>query len=167
MSAIDLGRAILLLGFLYCNPVFAQFAPPAGGCPQGMHLEGFSCVYDRSAESQSRQVGPEWASRWGAIAIDPSVSKGGVGVVSDMKTQRSAEKAAIRACQKTGGTKNCSLQVVYDNQCAVIAWGDSFVNTANAPTIAQASDLALTRCEGKTTNCKIYYTNCTYPVRIR
>ncbi len=157
----------LCFGILFCGASRAQFAPPAGGCPPGMHLEGFSCVYDRSVAPQGKQLGPLWASRWGAIAIDSSVSSGGVGVSTDMKSQRAAEKKAITECKKSGGTKNCRLQISYDNQCAVIAWGDTYYNTANAQTINQASELALAQCSKNTSNCKIYYTNCTYPIRVR
>ncbi len=111
--------------------------------------------------------GPQWATRWGAIAMDPTASSGGVGVASDMKTQRAAEKAAIKQCRSKGGSKQCRLQVAYDNQCGVIAWGDSYYTTANAETLDHAAEIGLKACSEKTGNCKIYYSNCSYPVRIR
>jgi hypothetical protein len=70
-----------------------------------MRLEGFSCVYDAPAPP-TQQLGPQWSSRWGAIAIDPTVSQGGLGVVSDMRSERSAEKAAIKQCQKAEAPNN-------------------------------------------------------------
>jgi hypothetical protein len=158
---------VVLMSVLFCESSSAQFAPPEGGCPQGMHLEGFSCVYDQPVAPMGKQHGPAWASRWGAIAIDPTVSSGGIGVASDMKSQRAAEREAIKQCKKAGGSKNCELQTAYDNQCAVIVWGDTHYNTANAEDLTKASELALGQCAKKTSNCKIYYTNCTYPVRLR
>lgn len=38
--------------------------------------------------------GPEWASRWGAIAIGSTATGGGVGVASDMKTRRRRKERA-------------------------------------------------------------------------
>jgi hypothetical protein len=150
----------------YSTVSVAQFAPPQGGCPPGMRLEGFSCVYDAPAPP-TQQLGPQWSSRWGAIAIDPTVSQGGLGVVSDMRSERSAEKAAIKQCQKSGGTKQCRIKLSYDNQCAVIVWGDNYFSTANAQTVNEAFELAFAQCSERTSNCKLYYSNCTYPVRIR
>jgi Domain of unknown function (DUF4189) len=111
--------------------------------------------------------GPQWATRWGAIAIDPNASKGGVGVASDMKSQRAAEKAAMKQCRNKGGGKTCRVQTAYDNQCGVIAWGDTYYSTANGDTIDSASELGLRECGKETSNCRIYYSNCSYPVRIR
>jgi hypothetical protein len=112
--------------------------------------------------------GPQWATRWGAIAIDPKTSKGGVGVATDMKSQRAAEKEAIKRCRSSGGGKTCRIQTSYDNQCGAIASGDNdYMSTANAGTIDDATGLALAECERASSNCRVYYSNCSYPVRIR
>lgn len=111
--------------------------------------------------------GPAWESRWGAIAIDPGVTEGGIGVASDMKSRRAAEKVALRNCRKSGGGKTCRIEVSYDNQCGVIAWGDTYMNAANSETLEAASSLALQECGKRTGHCRVFYANCSYPVRIR
>jgi Domain of unknown function (DUF4189) len=52
-----------------------------------------------------------------------------------MKNQRAAEKAALKQCKSRGGGKSCRIQISYADQCAVIAWGDRFYNTARAETV--------------------------------
>ncbi|MCC7249824.1 MAG: DUF4189 domain-containing protein [Lysobacter sp.] len=111
--------------------------------------------------------GPQWATRWGAIAIDPNAPRGGVGVSSDSKSRRAAEKMAVRLCRSSGGGKTCRIQTSYDNQCGVIAWGDRYYSTANGATVDEAARLALDECAKETSGCRVFYSNCSYPVRIR
>lgn len=110
---------------------------------------------------------PQWSSRWGAIAIDPEVAKGGVGVAGDMESRASAEAEAMNVCRDTGGGETCRIEVSYDNQCAVIAWGDHYYVTANTETVIEASRIGLEACGVRTENCRIVYSNCSYPVRLR
>jgi Domain of unknown function (DUF4189) len=111
--------------------------------------------------------GPQWASRWGAIATGASPSGTVLGVASDMKNQQSAEKAAIKQCRSQGGKGTCAIEVSYRDQCAVMVWGNGYGHSARAETVARASDIAPTACDRKTSNCQVYYSNCSYPVRVR
>ena len=111
--------------------------------------------------------GPAWETRWGAIAIDPKASTGGIGLASDMMTRRAAEKAALKMCRRNGGSKTCRIELYYDNQCGVIAWGDAYYSTANSESLQTASQLALEGCAEHTGHCKVFYANCSYPVRTR
>ena len=99
--------------------------------------------------------------RWGAIVIDPEAKDGGVGVSTDQPTRALAEAIAMRRCLDTGGGQTCAVQVSYDNQCAVVAWGDHYFTTANAETLDDASRLGLAACARHTDNCRILYGNCT------
>jgi len=110
---------------------------------------------------------PKWQSKWGAIAIDPMAKTGGIGFAENLNSKKIAEKFAIEQCLATGGSKTCRVEVSYDNQCGVIAWGDKYYTTANAQTVEDASSLALELCDKKTENCKIFYSNCNYAVQIR
>ncbi len=111
--------------------------------------------------------GPEWESRWGAIAIGSTASGGGIGVASDMKNRRAAEKTALRQCRSSGGGKTCRIELAYANQCGVIVWGDTYFETESAETADKAETEASKVCDRQTSNCRLYYANCSYPVRIR
>lgn len=111
--------------------------------------------------------GPAWETRWGAIAVDPKASTGGIGLASDMKSRGAAEKAAMKMCRGNGGGKTCRIELYYDNQCGVMAWGDDYYTTANAEGLEDASQLALSACAEHTQHCKVFYANCSYPVRTR
>jgi uncharacterized protein DUF4189 len=105
-----------------------------------------------------------WADRWGAIAIDNT--NGSVGVAADKASKRKAEKEAMIQCRGKKGS-GCRLEVSYGNQCGVIAWGDNFYATASSTTIEEASAAAINNCSQHTSNCKIYYANCSMPQRIQ
>jgi Domain of unknown function (DUF4189) len=155
--------AMILIG--YSSSVCAQFAPPQGGCPPGMHLQGFSCVYDQASPTTA-PPGEQWATRWGAIAIGSTASGGGVGVSTGMKSKRKAEAAAIKQCKNTGGGSACKA-FAYHDQCAVVAWGAQSYTVQSAESIEIASELAIRDCSAKTADCQVFYSGCSLPERIR
>lgn len=110
--------------------------------------------------------GPEWEDRWGAIAVGSTASGGGIGVASDMKTRRSAEKTALKQCRENGGGDTCHIELAYANQCGVIVWGESYFETATGETQREAEAEATELCSRKSTDCRPYYANCSYPVRV-
>lgn len=146
-----------------------------GNCPQGYYPVGggnggwAGCAPIPSSgggQTPPPDAGPQWAKRWGAIAIDDSVSR--FGGVEGYTSSRRAEKAAIAVCKKNGGTKRCKvLGGAYYNQCGSLAWGDSRFQVYSAGTADEANGFAIQACSQQTTNCKVYYTGCSYPVRVR
>ncbi len=167
--------AAIALYVLTITDLRAENGCPAGYEPWKIPVESASDCFaipnygqqNSQLPSQTVPSGPQWATRWGAIAIGSTASGGGVGVVTDMKNQRAAEKAALKQCKSRGGGKSCRIEISYADQCAAIAWGDRFYNTARAETVELASDLSLAACSKKTENCKIYYANCALPVRVK
>lgn len=128
--------------------------------------DGIPYCSDLAPQTQ-QSYSPKWQTKWGAIAIDPKAKTGGIGFAENMNSKKIAEKFAIQQCLATGGSKTCRVEVSYDNQCGVIAWGDNYYTTANAQNVEDASSLALELCDQKTENCKIFYSNCNYAVQIR
>ena len=92
-------------------PAQAQFAPSPGGCPPGMFLQGFSCVYNRAPSPAPAQApappAAEWATRWGAIAIGSTATDGGFGASTNMRSKSQAEQAAAEKSKNTGGGDVC------------------------------------------------------------
>lgn len=84
-----------------------------------------------------------------------------------MQSRASAEAIAMKLCCETGGGETCHLEIAYDNECAAIAWGDHYYKTAYAETLDEASHLALDACGRQTDHCKVFYANCSYPVKLR
>lgn len=108
--------------------------------------------------------GPQWQTRWGAVVA----GGGGFGAAVNMTSKRKAVKEAMRACEATGGGKHCTLMIAYYNQCAAVSWGEgSYSASASAGKIELARELAQKGCSGQTTDCKVLYSECSYPVRIR
>ncbi|NOT87397.1 MAG: DUF4189 domain-containing protein [Lysobacter sp.] len=141
---------------------YAQFAPPSGGCPQGMHIEGFSCVYDTMAPEPG--AGPQWLDSWGAIADGNGV----FGTAQSMQTKRKAEKAALRACKENGGDRYCKIAMVYRNQCVVYAMSEAYdVGIASSEAISQAESRALEICGKSSAECRVRYSACSLPVQVR
>lgn len=150
-----------------------------GGCPAGMipyrGTDISSCgpvpagYYGDSNPDSSNEIPaapvPIWKKTWGAIAF--SKINNAVGVASGLKSKKSAQEAALADCRTAGGGALCEIGIAYHNQCAAVAWGDSFSNSAGAESAEIASDIALKRCNENSDGCKIVYSNCTEPMRIQ
>lgn len=145
-----------------------------GSCPPGYYPIGgqgaAGCAPIPGSDASDGEINereaiqPVWETRWGAISVD--VSNGKFGAGKSMPTKKQAEKAASDDCEKEGG-KSCVVDLTYYNQCAAVAWGTAFVTTASAETKEQASSRAAETCGEKTSACKIYYSDCSFPVRVQ
>lgn len=164
-------KALFACVFLFV-PVLA-FAE-GGSCPPGYYpiggqgSAGCAPIPDYGVSegeiSEREATQPVWEARWGAISVD--ISNGKFGAGKSMPTKRQAEKAASDDCEKEGG-KNCVIDLAYYNQCAAVAWGATYVTTASAETKEQASSRAAETCGERTSACKIYYSDCSFPVRVQ
>ncbi len=160
---------LLLLLFVVCNrPVFAE-----GRCPPGYfetNLPDFyGCAPDNSPKladpggqmSLPPALGPQWAYRYGAIAIDDA--KGRFGGVDGQADQRKARKAAIKLCRTNGGSK-CKIVMEYYNQCGALAWGADKYVAFRGPVVDELTKRGIESCNRLTSNCQIYFVGCSYPV---
>ncbi|WP_206409374.1 DUF4189 domain-containing protein [Lysobacter enzymogenes] len=156
---------------------FALSVLPAGnsfGCPPGEWLQqgaGWQmCVPIPGMQNRTSgppSSAPVWATRWGAIAVNESDIAAGVGSASGMVGKRLAESAALRACREKG-INGCKVKFTYKNQCAAIVWGDHGSNVSGAASIEMATRVGLDKCvKDKDTNCEVYFTECSYPERLR
>ncbi|TXI45572.1 MAG: DUF4189 domain-containing protein [Lysobacter sp.] len=163
-------NAVRLLGSLAL--LVAGSAWAEGNCPQGYYPIGggnggwAGCAPIPNDNAPAPDPGPQWERRWGAIAVDETVGR--FGGAEGYSSARRAEKAALAACRKNGGSKRCkAMGGAYYNQCGALAWGDQRLEIYSAGTAGEANEYALRACSERTTNCKIYYTGCSYPVRVR
>jgi len=153
---------LVLFLFFLSNIAFAE-----NGCPDGMipFQDGGDAVAKCYPIQGGQNTAPAQrrghrASRWGAIAIDNSVSAGGFGAVKNGSSKGEATKAAIAQCRLNGGGSGCKIKATYFNQCAVVAWGDNSYVPAWGPDVQETSQRALKSCSAVTTNCKLYYADC-------
>jgi hypothetical protein len=141
-----------------------------GHCPSGFYpisspgVMGCAPIPGYGDSSRSSQSSPEWQTRWGAIAVDGR--KGSLGTAVGMQSKGVAESTAMIECQAKGG-ENCEVDLAYYNQCAVMILGSSKLNTASAATIEEATQVGMKTCTASDTNCRVYYSDCSYPVRTR
>lgn len=166
-------------GFLFALALLPLGAAQAeNGCPEGMTpnptptgtpganqcmpIPGFyGSGGDNSAPSAPK---PVWETRWGAIASDKVSGK--TGVVGSSSSKREAEKGALAICKSKGGA-NCQVQISYHNQCGAMAWGGGSMATASAATLEEASKLAIGECTKAASGCEVYFSDCSYPERVR
>lgn len=159
------------LVLLICLPLSAnaENGCPAGYEPWKIPIESMSdcmAIPDYGQPAEGASAVPAWASRWGAIAIGSTTSGGGVGTATGKKSRRKAESIAIKTCRDTGGGSECEV-FSYHDQCAVIAWGTDSYTIQSAQSIDLASRIALKKCSESTKNCRIFYSACSLPERIR
>ena len=158
-------RVGLLLTLLAVNGVAAAQVCPYGAYP-GRLDEPQICRPPPEDENTAPTTNPtvRWDKTWGAIAVD--VSSGTAGTVTGLRSKQKAQKAAVTQCYANGGGGGCKkIALVYQNQCAVIAWGRDLFITQGAASTEEASKLALSKCTTQTEDCKIVYSECTLPIR--
>ncbi|WP_414675274.1 DUF4189 domain-containing protein [Luteibacter sp.] len=163
----------ILSAILLCalaQSAFSQCAPgiPSAGNPGCIPPNQQNSPYYQGSPSGADGVpeapAPQWAQGWGAISLD--FSQGGRGSAAQMESKESAERAAVRDCQKNGGAK-CEVFMTFVNQCAAVAQplsgGD--LSTATAATVGEAESRSIRRC-GDAKSCKVFISECSAPVRI-
>lgn len=109
-------------------------------------------------------VPPKWETRWGAIATDAENAK--LGAVVSVPNKKMAELGALEDCRKKGGV-NCKLQLAYYDQCAAMVVGDRMMNTWGAATLEEAKKLGLSECQKDDSNCRVYYSACSFAERVQ
>lgn len=166
-------KYLLVLGLLASGGATAEQGCAPGFFPGGTQPNGPVCVpipgYGTTNNTSAPQPStPEvrWADRWGAIAIDDAARKGGIGTVVGMSNKRDAKQAALARCHEDGGGRGCEVKATFRNGCGVVAWGDAHYTTAVSVDIPGASELAMKSCGRKTSNCEVFYADCSHPERI-
>ncbi|WP_157754052.1 DUF4189 domain-containing protein [Lysobacter capsici] len=157
---------VLMAALMFTGGVAA--CPPGTVPQQGVGWQGCAPVPGSAGSNNSggRTTTPKpvWADQWGAFAIDVST---GIGVSKNMPNKRKAEKAALAQCKKKGG-EHCKVKIAFYNQCAVIVSGDTGHNAASAASIERATELSMETCiKSGDSNCELYFSECSFPVRIR
>jgi hypothetical protein len=159
-------RILCLGAFLVSAHSFLSLAQscPIGTYPVGGGSAGWEGCVPYNDSEPVQPSGPEWRKQWIAIAM----GEGSYGVSVDQSSKRKAEKEALAKCRKSGKGK-CSLAGVTYNQCVATANGGGFGMNYAAPTIKQAEEGALRDCREKIENasCSIYFSHCSYSVRLR
>jgi Domain of unknown function (DUF4189) len=161
-------RTVCLILFLSA-PTYASAQCPAGipsaGNPQCVPPDVF---YNSLPNTDPPPLpSPKWATRWGSIAVGIGPGGGVVGASRDATSKRKAEKEAMKQCRQHTDSRDCRIEISYYNQCGVLAWGENYYHTARAATVSEASGIAISSCNTRTSNCKLFYSNCSYPVRVR
>lgn len=165
-----LSGAIIGLSFAGIVSISAEPAIAEGRCPDGYFptgggnagWEGCAPMGDDGYEEPG-QSQPQWETRWGAVAV----TNGAFGYSYSFATEAEAVREALSQCSRDAGGAACTIEQSYHDQCIALAWGDRGSNTVSALEIAQAESLALANCRTRTSNCKIYYSGCSYPERVR
>lgn len=156
-------QSLVFLGLLTCSFVSYGQSCPHGYMPLGGQQAGWvGCAPIGGANQSPPDPGPQWQSRWGAIAT----TNGAFGVANGMSSKRKASKAALADCKRNGGSK-CKVSMVFYNQCGALAWGDTGNTTFNSPHLEDAERSAVEGCGEHSANCKLYYSACSYPVQVR
>jgi hypothetical protein len=165
MSANLLYRLLVASLWMFLgSTALAQQCPPgqiAYGLGPGLNM----CGPDNRQPQAPQQPVEQWESRWGAIATDGP--NDALGVATDKRSKREASQVAMQDCQSKGGV-NCKIDIAYDNQCAVVVVGDGAYNVPNAATVDKAVELGMKTCRSSgRSNCHVYYSDCSLPVRTR
>ena len=140
---------------------------PPGYYPIGGGTGGWTgCAPIPNGNTQSPpDPGPQWASRWGAIYVQPE--RGAFGISENMPSKGKARKAAEKDCIARGGRK-CRMIIESRNQCSALAGNELSTIGSRRSTKEEAESAALAEClRDSGRECALVYSGCSYPVRIR
>ncbi len=169
---------MLQVFLLSATAMFSADASAEGNCPPGYYPTGgdqagwHGCapmnggIGDESEdnEPEASQAAQEvWEDRWGAIAT----ANGAMGQAVSKKTKDEAIEEALKDCRDRAGKESCKLKVAYYSQCVALAWGASGNVAARGPDLREVEERAVEKCSNDFRNCKIYYSACSLPVRVR
>lgn len=158
--------AIVAAAFIWCWPSYAE----GGSCPDGYYpmngpgVQGCAPIPNYDATTVERDNGPLWQDRWIAIAVDGA--EGVFGAAKGLSSRRKAVKAALEDCTAKGGTFCKPYGVTY-NQCIALVSGRQYINSYGSPRREQAEEGALNECSAQTTNCQIFYSECSFAEQVR
>ncbi|MHB1057819.1 MAG: DUF4189 domain-containing protein [Rhodanobacter sp.] len=155
--------------------LLAGGAHAEGNCPPGQYPIGApqgqagpqGCApipgYSNQGQNPAQPAPPQWADRWGAIAS--YVPKGILGTSSNLPNPEQAKQAAIMDCQAKGAS-TCKIEISYGNQCVAMIVGHPGYSIAVGPTANDAEQSGMKMCsDGGDTNCHVYYSACSLPIR--
>jgi len=165
-------RVLLFISLLNVN---GSLLAEGGSCPPGYYPIGgqgsagcapISGYENRSTGTPKFSTDPpvRWTDTWGAISVDGS--SGSLGAVVGLSSEKEAQQAALNKCRANGGS-NCSIDLTYYNQCAVMILGSRKYSTASAATVERATQLGMETCSAVDTSCRVYYSGCSAAQRIQ
>lgn len=164
-------RIGVLLFFSFILAGASSVAVAEGGCPPGQYPQngqGFqNCVPIPGYQNQNQLQRPQvlWQDRWGALASDSDDHVAGAS--KNSPSEADAVNAAIADCKSYGG-KGCRQAAVYRNQCVAVVSGDTRSDTYMSTTLEAAKDKGMATCSSQNqTNCHVFYSGCSLPVRVQ
>src|SRR4051794_28182730 len=119
--------------------------------------------YEGGATAVNPVVNAPYLTQWGAIAIDDVAGR--AGAVTGRATEAAAKREALDDCKAKGGSQ-CRISLAYDNECAAVAWMPGYRSSSSAPTVEEAKNDALSRCNRGSGSCQIVYSACSLPRRV-
>lgn len=149
--------------------VLAHAQTPTVDCVpvQGQGWQGCAPIGNSQQPQQREPPPPRWADRWGAIASANPGSPPAFGASNNRPSEDSAKKSALADCRATPNAK-CSVETTYHNQCFAEVWGEKTPVSSTGGSLAAAIKASMEYCRAKgNTQCKLYYSACSYPVRIQ
>lgn len=160
-------RPLILMALLVAaRPSFSQ-------CATGVDVGGGACIppdapgmpgYKENTQPQYPD-NPVWEDRWGAIADDNGT--GQAGMIENQPSEEKAIQVALGLCRATG-SPDCKIILSYRNLCSAVAWGAGQLGYASEATLDSAKLSALGECQKRSKSaCKIFYSGCSLPVRVR
>lgn len=158
---------ISIVLFLATGQAYSQSFPQTGPCPGGAVPSNGRCVSPAEAAANrgsgtSRPAYTEvWEDRYGAIAVDPK--SGTMGAAEGASSRRRAINEALKLC----GNSGCVAMAHVRNGCLASAWGGRTGYYKFAEDIQTAENKAIQACWGEFSDCRLTYSYCSLPVRVR
>lgn len=160
---------ILFIEILSLPVAFGQ-APPSGPCPPGgVPIPGQgrcgspaeAAAVNQGGRGNSVPAYTEiWEDRYGALAIDRT--SGNLYPIENESSRRRAIRASLKNC----GNNSCFLAVDVRNGCIASSWGGGYFSHGGVDK-ASVEEEAMGKCRSEYDSCKLKYSGCSLPVRVK
>ncbi|PPU70537.1 hypothetical protein XcuCFBP2542_18605 [Xanthomonas cucurbitae] len=153
---------LVFINTLSINVVFGQTACPSGVAPGSPQCGPDSGTSRGDIPTPAPRPTGEWIKTWGAIAHSNSTGEAGsaVGKLSESE----AKDVAIRQCA-IGGANDCSVKLVYKNQCAALVASKSQSFFESSASEEESISSGLDACKkSKVGGCRVVYSECSEPI---
>lgn len=167
VSSLAMKALVFLLLLLLSGAAQAQQQPGVDCVPtQGQGWQGCAPIDNSVQQPQRPQPPPQkWTDHWGAIATNEPTSS--LGVANNMASQSEAEQAALTDCQSKHSS-TCKLETSYRNGCGALIGSTTGYVVTSKTTLDEAVQAGMLTCtKARYSNCRVYYSGCSLPVRIQ
>ena len=141
--------------------VYAQSAAEIGAMHNNCNHPNYQGDRSRCGGGNRAPAAEVWEDRYGSLALDPDT-----GNLYPVENETS-KRRAIGVARKNCGRKDCILTFNVRNACIAASWGGGVYYSRGGLNKQSAEASATAACQENSSVCRLKYSGCSLPVRVK